>query len=546
MASDDRHVRLLRLNGVPRDKVAGLVARVEDALRVASLPQSRPGELLFVRRLDLGEIDLDAPSQRIARTIEALVRRLVAQRIHGEAPGADEAEVVWFRDEVECRALAIQRVLENRPLKAWFWRSSPLRVAPEAPLPPVAELLCLPTSPNALAPPPIVLFAQILERLTQHSLLEKVLERLPERGEWQRSLPPVWTAPWVGAEPPRPAPLLPLSWKKVLLKSLSQQSTHPRRTALLWTAALVRQQPTRAQQPQLPRLVAQVIHFLKHMEPEEEEEAALPASFAPPLALPEVSASTPSVTPKRPWPVLAEERPERLPLLPPKKKKNPPPPPEGRAPAPPATPPSPPSPPAATPPPAPPPRWLPDKSWRPHWLPLNIPSLEQLQPTGAGGLFFCLPVLERLKFPAWLLAREGLYEAGFAWNVLGALLRKADHPPEDPLAALCTALGAPEPAADPAPWAGQVEAWLSRLEVEQPLHWLLRRKALLSCTPTHLDMVLPIKEAEIPLRRWALDTDPGWVPYLGRVIATHYLENADFVRLSAMLQAEAAAGAGAR
>ncbi|HNC95701.1 MAG TPA: hypothetical protein PKW90_06230, partial [Myxococcota bacterium] len=75
---------------------------------------------------------------------------------------------------------------------------------------------------------------------------------------------------------------------------------------------------------------------------------------------------------------------------------------------------------------------------------------------------------------------------------------------------------------------------------EDPLPWLVQRKALFSCTPTHLDLVLPVKEAEIPLRRWALDTDPGWVPYLGRVIATHYLENADFLRLSAMIQAEAA------
>ncbi len=542
MASDDRHVRLLRLNGVPREKVAGLVARVEDALRVASLPLSRPGELLFIRRLDLGEIDPEAPSQRIALTIEALVRRLVAQRIHGEDPAAAEATVVWFRDEAECRAVAIQQVLENRPLSTWFWRSSPVNVASGSPRPTVAELLCLPTQMDARAPPPIVIFARILDLLVQRALLGKVIESLPERGEWQRALPTVWTAPVVASERPLSPPELPLSWKKELLKSLDALGSHPRRTALLWAAALVLKRPTLASGPQLPATVAQVLHFLKQEEGVEEEEAVLPASFLNAPALADLASSPPPVTPNRLPPSLAQERPERRPPLPPSSEKNTPLPPESPAPAPTAAPPPPASPPSPPPLPSPPPRWLPDKSWRPHWLPLNIPALEQLQPTDLGGLFFCLPILERLKFPAWLLAQEGLYEAGFGWTVLSDLSRRTEIPPEDVLRQLCTALAPAEAPADPAPWAGQVEAWLSRLDVENALPWLLQRRALFACTPTHLDLVLPVKEAEIPLRRWALDTDPGWVPYLGRVIAYHYLENTDFLRLQAMVQA----GLGAR
>ena len=43
-------------------------------------------------------------------------------------------------------------------------------------------------------------------------------------------------------------------------------------------------------------------------------------------------------------------------------------------------------------------------------------------------------------------------------------------------------------------------------------------------TPTHVDVVLPLAEADIAVRRVGLDRDPGWVPWLGWIVAFHYVE----------------------
>jgi hypothetical protein len=39
---------------------------------------------------------------------------------------------------------------------------------------------------------------------------------------------------------------------------------------------------------------------------------------------------------------------------------------------------------------------------------------------------------------------------------------------------------------------------------------------------THLDLWFQPRQAEIRVRRHGLDLDPGWVPWLGRVITFHY------------------------
>lgn len=50
----------------------------------------------------------------------------------------------------------------------------------------------------------------------------------------------------------------------------------------------------------------------------------------------------------------------------------------------------------------------------------------------------------------------------------------------------------------------------------------LLRKGRLYLTPTHLDLVMNMNEVSVAARIAGLDTDPGWVPELGRVIRFHY------------------------
>lgn len=51
---------------------------------------------------------------------------------------------------------------------------------------------------------------------------------------------------------------------------------------------------------------------------------------------------------------------------------------------------------------------------------------------------------------------------------------------------------------------------------------LLRRRAQLHVTATHVDMVLGLDDATVPVRVAGLDLDPGWVPELGRVVRFLY------------------------
>ncbi len=55
------------------------------------------------------------------------------------------------------------------------------------------------------------------------------------------------------------------------------------------------------------------------------------------------------------------------------------------------------------------------------------------------------------------------------------------------------------------------------------LHTLVRRPARIAATRTHIDVVLDIQHADLRVRSAGLDVDPGWVPWLGRVVRFHYL-----------------------
>ncbi|HET6518205.1 MAG TPA: hypothetical protein VFG47_00075, partial [Geminicoccaceae bacterium] len=53
---------------------------------------------------------------------------------------------------------------------------------------------------------------------------------------------------------------------------------------------------------------------------------------------------------------------------------------------------------------------------------------------------------------------------------------------------------------------------------------LTRRPGRVLATATHLDVLFDARLIELRLRRAGLDLDPGWVPWLGRVVRYHYDE----------------------
>jgi len=56
------------------------------------------------------------------------------------------------------------------------------------------------------------------------------------------------------------------------------------------------------------------------------------------------------------------------------------------------------------------------------------------------------------------------------------------------------------------------------------LHDLIVRPGRIVVTPLHLDVFFESGAVDLRIRRAGLDLDPGWVPWLGRVLRFHYLD----------------------
>ena len=52
---------------------------------------------------------------------------------------------------------------------------------------------------------------------------------------------------------------------------------------------------------------------------------------------------------------------------------------------------------------------------------------------------------------------------------------------------------------------------------------LVRRPGRLDVSPTEIVVSFDLAQLDIRLRRVALDVDPGWVPWLGRIVKFVYI-----------------------
>ena len=60
--------------------------------------------------------------------------------------------------------------------------------------------------------------------------------------------------------------------------------------------------------------------------------------------------------------------------------------------------------------------------------------------------------------------------------------------------------------------------------VEVPVSALIAGPGRLRANATHLDFERPLAGVQLAVRRAGLDLDPGWLPWLGRVVAIRYVE----------------------
>jgi hypothetical protein len=144
-----------------------------------------------------------------------------------------------------------------------------------------------------------------------------------------------------------------------------------------------------------------------------------------------------------------------------------------------------------------------------------------------GGVLFLINALQRLDIDAIFAACGPDGPSG--WRLLHDLGVAVGMPEEEPLAAFLLAqdFDTHTPPDRLAALLGAVEA-LYRPDGPWPLP--LAQPARLRATETHLDLDLLVTTVDVALRLCGLDFDPGWVPWLGRVVAFHYDRLPTFAR----------------
>ncbi|MBS0554058.1 MAG: hypothetical protein JSS47_16255 [Proteobacteria bacterium] len=162
--------------------------------------------------------------------------------------------------------------------------------------------------------------------------------------------------------------------------------------------------------------------------------------------------------------------------------------------------------------------------------------------TSAAGLLFLLRVLASLRLPEWLEENAAWRDAALPASILACALRRLRVPEDDPAWLMgMAAADRPEPmpasecwsalgAAGLQPkekrtvaeiWLGGCRRWL-RMRARIGVADLVLRPGHMAITATHADVWMAIEQTDLRVRRAGLDLDPGWVPWLGRVVHFHY------------------------
>jgi len=162
----------------------------------------------------------------------------------------------------------------------------------------------------------------------------------------------------------------------------------------------------------------------------------------------------------------------------------------------------------------------------------RAPAPQPLHPrvhlfTSRAGLFFLIPAMHHLGMPQWLDENPHLAQWSVPFFVLRALAHRLQTLPVDPsLAALGELPEDAPPEIDAAvrDWIRRLRRF-SRITARIGLHSLICRPGRIVFTETHIDVLFRLDRADIRIRRAGLDIDPGWAPWLARVVHFHYLSD---------------------
>ncbi|MCB8745459.1 hypothetical protein LHU53_00895 [Rhodoferax sp. U2-2l] len=507
------------------DEATALRLALEDALATADFGDC--GRLVLVRRLQLHHLPRHAGPVLVARALEAAWRTLAAHALPHHHPQAAQAQAVFFASRFEARLAWLHQVAQDRPTEAWFWPAALPELAPglplrgqvsdvvrwllqEAPEPARQALLCWRDQE-------LVALAQAMQPATLDAW-QTLLVAEPAG----KLLPATKQAPHVRAAPPAAAALLAtaLQLGQVAPDSPSAAAW----LAALWLAPALGRPPTSADVQQV--LAIQVSPTTASVGPAgtthgtsfygtvarpqlpgtERAPPATGAAAAALAALPGALDVSSSDTPARGTaPPSATPPTDHLP--------------DQRASVPPTQPPHPVT-----------------ARARPTGAISALPWLAAAQPSAHAGLLLLLNLLRVLRFDTWLQAQPVELRQPFVQTLLTDALDQSGAPAHDPqrdclIRTPADNITLPTGRVDGVRWSLPAALRLWRLRLRRALRQhagldladVVRRTGWVSATATHLDVLYPLDEVELRLRRLGLDSDPGWVPWFGRIVAFHFV-----------------------
>jgi hypothetical protein len=519
-----RTIKHLQVRAARYDDAQHACVLLADALRTASLPIGDDGRLVVIRHLPLGRIPPGASAAALALHIERVASAMLSSAVIGNCANAAGAGVVVFRSVADAIVAAAR--VTSREADAWFWpRIVPgwteHRFAQRWPL--------LLEAAHRLPAAPLVAALVVREAL-HHESGEQFLGSL-SIADATRWLHAAGWKEWSSGDVSAEARNVVLRHQSIVERWRQRWTAGDVRLVWLTTMLAVNSQPALAGDARLPSRIASSLSRLPGQ-----------AASRHTSASPAVADGT------------ADTRWDDLSTLPPRRR-------DAREPESPMpnVPDVPPPMPVAKPPERlrqPPTQGTSGENHEAiaDTTPLDVSAPVEGAFTAAGGLLLIVPMLDRLGFGAFVAANPHLLDVDFPARVLSAIARLARVPTDDPLAAAFARdddLLVPVLDVDAMPAAARhelatprlrgasrssVEMWIaavrrwSRRHARQGLMNIVRRPARVTISDTHIDVVFSTSQADVRLRRIALDVDPGWVPWLGRVVRFHYSDVHDSSR----------------
>mgnify|MGYP007077385732 CR=1 FL=1 len=523
MQQSERRIRKLSLSAADHDHLQQARYRLEEAFRTASLPGIPSHAQVLIRRLELGPLPAHLPAHRLAERITTLVRNQATQAVCVDEQSAPDAPVVWFSDPLRPYQRLLLTLLQGGSTLAWYWRSLfPHRRLESSPA--TIEWLfqeAVQTPLQGLAP------AHLMQTVIQADAFERlrplITPMLVQRLMREAGLSPVAATVTGGGADDNvsiQAPDVTPPWRHALRRAMQVWGEEDVRSRWLgWTALVLRQPAWLTCGDILPRIdlgrwsrswsTGWVESGGNQIPPNpplrkggmgEVAADGMQQDGQPSLAAPAGSDAIASpATPHSSPPFLKGGRGD-----------------------------------------------LNAAPTQPETHPTDPGPVSEARFTPQAGFALLIPVLQRLALPELLQRNPCLIEHDLPRHLLWALARRCRLGEHDPVWSLLHEFqprtGVPLAQITlPEHWARLMPKRLAVASLMQlintlqllagaylrrycrlSLRGLVHRPGRVSLTTTHWDVHFDLDQTDLRLRRMALDTDPGWVPWLGRVMQFHY------------------------